>query len=122
MRHTSLLERLRTVCMGLPETTEKRSHGEPAWFAGGKMFAMFDNNHHRSGHIGVWCAATHDAQDVLVRVNPHVYFVPPYVGHRGWIGIRLDGGVDWNELTEIVEEAYRRVAPKRLVARLPDRA
>ena len=60
-------------------------------------------------------------QDVLVRANPQVYFVPPYVGHRGWTGVRLDGGVDWGELAEIIDEAYRRIAPKRLLAQLDAR-
>ncbi|HEU4947506.1 MAG TPA: MmcQ/YjbR family DNA-binding protein [Kribbella sp.] len=113
------LERLRTLCLALPETTERLSHGEPTWFIRDKKtFVMFANQHH-DDRIGFWCAAPEGAQEALLAADPAHFFRPPYVGHRGWVGVYLDvDDVDWAQLEEIVEDAYRRVAPKALVARL----
>jgi hypothetical protein len=104
--------------MALPETTERPSHGEPTWFVRGKTtFVMFSNRHH-GGPLGFWCAAPAGAQDVLVASDPGRFFVPPYVGYRGWLGVRLDVPTDWKLIEDIVRDAYRAVAPKMLAARL----
>ncbi|WP_433666101.1 MmcQ/YjbR family DNA-binding protein [Nocardia sp. CA-136227] len=116
-----VLESLRGVCAGLPEVGERVSHGEPAWFAGGKkMFVMFADHHHDE-RVGFWCAAPAGVQAELVAAEPGRFYRPPYVGHRGWLGVYLDVDVDWDEITEIVEDAYRTVATKRLIAELDRR-
>ena len=79
---------------------------------------MFMENHHNDGRLAIWCNAPEGAQDVLVRARPERFFVPPYVGHRGWVGMRLEGDVDWGEVAAIVEDAYRAAAPKRVLAAL----
>ena len=112
------MESLRGLCLGLPEATERVSHGEPTWFVGGKkVFVMYANRHH-DDRVGFWCAAPAGVQEALVSSSPERFFRPPYVGHRGWLGVYLDVPVDWAEVAEIVEDAYRAIAPKRLVARL----
>ncbi|QLY27837.1 MmcQ/YjbR family DNA-binding protein [Nocardia huaxiensis] len=111
------VETVRALCMALPKVTEKLSHGEPAWFAGQRMFVMFADHHH-DGRVGFWCAAPVGAQEELVGAEPERFFRPPYVGHRGWLGVYLDVEVDWGEVGEIVQDAYRSVASKRLVAEL----
>ncbi|MBB5806063.1 hypothetical protein F4560_005831 [Saccharothrix ecbatanensis] len=112
------LERLRELCMGLPEATERPSHGEPAWFVRDKkLFVMFADHHH-DDRLAFWCAAPPGVQEALVGSEPERYFRPPYVGHRGWLGVYLDVDVDWDAVTEVVRDAYRQVAPKRLVAQL----
>jgi hypothetical protein len=110
------LERLRRLCMELPEATERLSHGEPTWFVGGKRsFVMFADHHH-DDRLAFWCAAPPGAQQALVAADPGRFFVPPYVGHRGWLGVRLDVPLDWEEIAELVADAHRMVAPKRLLA------
>jgi hypothetical protein len=110
------LERLRRLCMELPEATERLSHGEPTWFVGGKRsFVMFADHHH-DDRLAFWCAAPPGAQQALVAADPERFFVPPYVGHRGWLGVRLDVPLDWEEIAELVADAHRMVAPKRLLA------
>lgn len=116
------LESLRQLCLGLPETTERLSHGEPTWFVRGKTTFVMYADHHHDDRLAFWCAAPAGEQDALVASDPERFFVPPYVGHRGWLGVWLDVPVDWDEITEIVSEAYRTVAPKRLVAELETRA
>nr|WP_260407816.1 MmcQ/YjbR family DNA-binding protein [Planomonospora venezuelensis] len=104
--------------MALPETTERLSHGEPTWFVRGrKTFVMFADHHH-DDRLAFWCAAPPGTQEALVAQDPAHYFRPPYVGHRGWLGVYLDVAVDWAEIAELVTDAYRAVAPKTLVARL----
>jgi hypothetical protein len=111
--------KLRTICSALPEVTERLSHGEPTWFVRGKKtFVMMDSDHHDSGHVGIWCAAPPGVQRQLVDEEPNRFFVPPYVGGRGWLGVRLDVKVDWQEVASIVEDAYRCIAPAKLVAQL----
>jgi hypothetical protein len=108
------LDQLRRLCLALPEVTERLSHGEPAWFVRDKtLFVMFADHHH-DDRLAFWCAAPPDAQAAMVAAMPDRFFVPPYVGVRGWVGIRLDVPVDWEEIAEIVTDAYRTVAPKRL--------
>ncbi len=107
------LARLRTICLAQPGATERTSHGEPAWFAGGKgrQFVMFANRHH-DDRVAFWCAAPPGAQEPLVEADPVRYFRPPYVGGRGWIGVYLDGDdVDWPRIEELVEAAHLAVAP-----------
>ncbi len=119
--HPALLDRLRQVCLALPEATEKLSHGSPSWFAR-KMFATWVDDHHGDGNTGFWCAAPQGVQEALVQSDPVRFFRPPYVGHRGWLGVRLvttDGAaLDWDEVAELVEDAYRAVAPPTLLRRL----
>lgn len=113
------IERLRQLCLALPEVTERLSHGEPAFFAGGsKLFVMLDDHHHGAAHLAFWCAAPPGAQAELIAEDPGRYFCPPYVGHRGWLGMRIDRRPRWAEVDEVVREAYRQVAPKRLLALL----
>jgi len=112
------LERLRALCLALPETTERLSHGEPTWFVRGKKtFVMFADHHH-GARLAFWCAAPEGMQHALVSEYPDRYFVPPYVGHRGWLGVWLDVAVDWDEIADIVTDAYRVVAPRQLVSLL----
>ena len=118
-----VLERIRELCLALPETSERPSHGAPTFFVRGRRsFLMVLTNHHGDGRFAIWCAAPDGVQTMLVDADPERYFVPPYVGHRGWLGVRLDLDLDGNELAGIVEDAYAEVAPARLVeaARLAD--
>jgi hypothetical protein len=112
------LVRLRQLCLALPETTERLSHGEPTWFVRGKETFVMYANHHHDDRLAFWCAAPPGAQDVLVPADPERFFIPPYVGHRGWLGVRLDVEVDWEEIADLVADAYRRVAPMRLQTEL----
>jgi hypothetical protein len=116
-----VLARLRAVCLALPEVTERLSHGSPTWFVRGKKtLATFVDNHHGDGRLAIWCPAPPGVQGALVTEEPDRFFVPAYVGHRGWLGVRLDRDLDWDEVAGIVEDAYRLVAPKKLVAQLDD--
>ena len=110
------IDRLRALCLALPETTEKIAHGEPTWRAGSKMFAQLDDHHHGADRLAVWLAAALGGQEALVASDPARFFVPPYVGHRGWIGVRIDGRPDWRRVTTLVRDAYVQVAPPRLLA------
>jgi hypothetical protein len=112
------LQSLRKLCLALPETTELLSHGEPTWFVRDKKTFVMYANHHHDDRLGFWCAAPPGVQEALVGSAPERYFRPPYVGHRGWLGVYLDVAVDCAEVAEIVEDAYRMVAPKRLIAKL----
>jgi len=117
MGTTDALEALRRICLALPEVTERISHGEAAWFVQGKKtFATYADRHHDE-RVAFWCAAPPGAQEVLVGSEPERFFRPPYVGVRGWLGVYLDVPVDWDLVAELVADAYRAVAPKRLVAR-----
>jgi hypothetical protein len=104
------------MCADLPETSERLSHGAPTFFVRGKRsFAMVLTDHHGDGRFALWCAAPEGMQGMLVEAEPERFFVPPYVGHRGWIGVRLDRGLEWDEVIGIVEDAYAEVAPATLV-------
>jgi hypothetical protein len=112
----TIFGRLRRLCLALPETSERLSHGAPTFFVREKRaFLMVLTNFHGDGRFAVWCAAPEGMQQTLVEADPERFFVPPYVGHRGWLGFRLDRGLDWNELAGIVEDAYAEVAPAKLV-------
>jgi hypothetical protein len=111
-----VLARLRRLCLELPEVEERLSHGAPTFFVRGKRpFVMVHSDHHGDGRFAIWCPAGEGVQAVLSEADPERFFVPPYVGHRGWLGVRLDRGLDWGELAGIVEDAYAEVAPARLV-------
>jgi hypothetical protein len=110
------LARIREICLSLPEATERLSHGAPTFFVRDKRaFLMVLTNHHGDGRFAIWCAAAAGMQSMLVDADPERFFVPPYVGHRGWLGVRLDRALDWDELAGIVEDAYAEVAPAKLV-------
>lgn len=114
------LERLRRLCLALPEATERVSHGEPAWFVRrSPQFATLADKHH-DDRVAFWAAAPAGAQADWVGRDPSRFFVPPYVGGRGWIGVYLDVDQDWDEIADIVEDAYRVVAPKKLVQLLDE--
>ena len=116
MDQDAVLVRIREICLALPETSERLSHGAPTFFVRGKRaFAMVLSNHHGDGRFAIWCAAPDGMQRLLVESEPERFFVPPYVGHRGWLGVRLDRRLDWDELAGIVEDAYGEVAPPKLV-------
>jgi hypothetical protein len=111
-----VLARIREICLGLPETSERLSHGAPTFFVRGKRaFVMVLSDHHGDGRFAVWCAAPDGMQKLFVDADPERFFVPPYVGYRGWLGVRLDRRLDWDELAGIVEDAYAEIAPPQLV-------
>lgn len=110
-------ERVRALCLALPEVSERTSHGAPAFFVRKQFVMLWPNGHHEHAFPHLWCAAPAGAQESLVAGSDRC-FRPPYVGSRGWVGFRLDGEVDWDEVADLVEDAYRVVAPARLVAQL----
>jgi hypothetical protein len=116
-----ILGRVRALCLALPEVTERLSHGSPTFFVRDrKVFVTYLDDHHGDGRLALWCAAPGGAQAELTAADPERFFRPPYVGHRGWIGVRLDLVPDWTEVGEIVRDAYRQVAPKTLIGRMGD--
>ena len=115
---TSVEDRVRAVALRLPEATERTSHGSPAFYVRKQFVMLWAEGHHDHDFPHLWCAAPPGEQEAAVASDPGRCFVPPYVGHRGWIGVRLDGDVDWDAVAELVEDAYRTVAPATLVARL----
>lgn len=111
------LEGVRTLCLGLPEVNERLSHGAPTFFTRAKLtFATVWDNHHNDQRLGLICAAPPGVQGQLVDEEPHRFYVPAYVGHRGWIGVRIDRKLDWDEIEQILVDAYSCVAPAKLVA------
>lgn len=117
-QHDRALAGVRRIVAGFPEVEERPSHGAPSFFVRGKrMFCMFHDDHHGDGRLAIWCAAPEGMQQALVAGEPEHYFRPPYVGHRGWIGVHLNRGLDWNEIAGAIEDAYCEVAPKSLVER-----
>jgi hypothetical protein len=111
------VDRLRTICLAFPEVTERLSHGTPTWFVRDKkaFVYLWADGHHDNDFPHLWCAAPPGAQQELI--GGHI-FRPPYVGHRGWLGVRLGDETDWSEIAELCEDAYRTVAPPTLVRRL----
>jgi hypothetical protein len=105
------LQRVRKVCLGLPGTTEKISHGEPTFFLKKGVYAMFSNNHHDDGHVAVWIPAAPGEQEALIRELPKTFYRPPYVGVKGWVGIELDQ-IDDDELGAHLSEAWRIISKK----------
>jgi len=106
------IDKLRKICLALPDALEKEAWGEPTFRVRGKMFAMFTNNHHNDGRVAVWCKAPIGFQSMMVGEAPARFFVPPYVGVNGWVGVRLDLDVDWKEVAGVVEQAYRMALEK----------
>lgn len=100
------LARVRAHCLELPESGERISHGRPAFFVRSRCFVRFMDDHHGDGRLAIWCAAPAGMQEGLVEASPEQYFRPPYVGHRGWIGVRLDRDLDWDVVAGAIEEAY----------------
>jgi len=115
-----LAERVRAICLALPQVTERTSHGAPTWFVRGKsaFVTLWASGHHEHDFPHLWCAGPPGAQQELVAAEPARFFRPPYVGGRGWIGVRLDHAPDWAEVSELCHDAYRATAPARLSARL----
>jgi hypothetical protein len=116
VRAADLEDHIRAICLAFPGATEKLSHDSPAFFAGHQFTMFWTTGHHEHDFAHLWCAAPADAQSALIASNPDRYFYPPYVGSRGWIGVRLDGDVYWKELEGLLEDAYRCVATKRQLA------
>ena len=118
------LAKMREICLAFPGVTERLSHGSPTWFVRDKSFfvTFMENGHHQNQFPHLWCAAPPGAQAELIAANPARFFRPPYVGHRGWLGVRTDRDVDWAEVAELCEDAYRVVAPTRLVWALDSQA
>ena len=117
-------ERLRKLCLSLPEAHEVEAWGEPTFRVRNKIFAMYVSaaTHHGGGHTSVWCKAKPVTQDMMIRAEPNRYYSPPYVGPKGWVGVWLDKSPDWNALEGLVLDAYRLTAPRRLIALLDDDA
>ena len=118
MARRSVEDRVREICTALPEVTEKVSHGSPAFFVRKQFVQCWPDGHHENRFPHLWCSAPPGAQDHLVAAEPDRFFRPPYVGGRGWIGVRLDGVVDWGNVADLCTDAYRVVAPAKLAARL----
>jgi len=118
------ITRLRKLCLALPEAHEVEAWGEPTFRVRNKMFATYaaPDNHHGAGRPAVWCKAAPGNQELMVRDAPERFFVPPYVGKSGWIGVWLDGDVDWAELAELLRDSYRLVAPRKLAVLVDGRA
>jgi hypothetical protein len=114
------LARLRKICLSLPEATEVEAWGAPTFRVRGKIFAMYagPGNHHHDGREGVWMLSISIEQDMVIRARPDKYFKPPYVGPSGWIGAYLDGNPPWGEIEELLRDAWRRRAPKKIAALL----
>jgi hypothetical protein len=101
------LARVREMCLSYPDASERPSHGAPAFFIRGtRAFVTFLDDHHGDGRLAIWCAAPPGMQEALVEAEPEHYFVPPYVGHRGWLGVRLDRGIDWEDVAGAIDSAY----------------
>ena len=107
------IDRLRAICLALPGAAEKEAWGDPTFRVRDKIFAMEKRG---DGRISLWCKAPPGSQMVLVGADPERFFVPPYVGHKGWVGVRLDRGPDWKEVALLVRRSYRLIAPKSLAA------
>jgi hypothetical protein len=119
----SPLDRVRALCLSLPEAHEVEAWGEPTFRVRNKIFAMHASasTHHGDGRPGVWCKATPFTQDQMLQAEPHRYFKPPYVGPKGWVGVFLDGRPDWTTLETLLKDAWRLTAPRRLQSLLaPD--
>jgi predicted DNA-binding protein (MmcQ/YjbR family) len=114
---TAAVARLRAICLALPGAEEKIAWGESTWRAG-KIFAQMDTHHHGADHVAVWLPARPGVQEALVAENPEQFFRPPYVGHKGWVGVRIDRKPDWDVVAGLVTDAYREVAAPRLQKQL----
>ena len=117
------IRKLRAVCLALGEVVEKEAWGECTFrVIDGPMFAMTDNNHHQSGHMAVWVKAPAMAQEILINSDSKRFFRPPYMGHKGWVGVRIDSKPDWEQLTEILKDGYEMSLPVKKAARAASRS
>lgn len=116
-----LTDRVREICLELPEVTEKLSHGAPTFFVRKSFLMLWADGHHGDHGAHLWAAAPVGVQAEVIEAEPDRFFKPPYVGTRGWIGLRLDGRVDWDEVAAVAEDAYRVIAPPKFVAELDAR-
>jgi len=107
------VDRLRAICLALPDAAEKTTWDIPTFRVRDKIFAMA----HDPGTV--WCKAPKGVQSILIGAAPERFFAPPYVGHKGWVGVRLGRGADWEEVAALIRRSYRMTAPKRLAARVP---
>lgn len=114
-------DRLRVICLAFPGVTERLSHGAPAFFVTRQFLTIWTQGHHEDTFAHLWCAAPPGAREALVTRSPERFFRPPYVGGRGWVGVHLEGALDWDELEELCDDAYRVIAPARLIAELDAR-
>ncbi len=112
-----IVQAVREACLWLPEAEEFISHGAPNFRVRGKTFATYAVNHHGDGRVALWLNAPAGAQEHHVHADPGHFFIPPYVGPRGWLGVVLDRGIDWRRVAGLVREAYEKVAPNGLRAR-----
>ena len=116
-RRQAALSRVRRACLALPETHEKEAWGAPTFRVRGRLFVMFVDDHHGDGRLAIWCNAPPVAQEALVASDPVRFFVPPYVGTQGWVGVRLDQGLKWGVVSARINEAYRATASRSRPAR-----
>jgi hypothetical protein len=119
-RPKDTLRTIRSICLALPEVTERPSHGTPTFFVRNKSVFVYAwlEGHHDNDFPHLWCAAGPGVQEILIEAEPETFFRPPYVGPRGWVGVRLDGGIEMDEIGELCEDAYRAIAPPKLVSEL----
>jgi hypothetical protein len=110
---TGEFERVRELCLSLPDTFEKLSHGEATFFVKKRTFVMFSTNHHGDGNYSIVCNAPEGAQEILTNTDPENFYVPPYVGGAGWIGVRLDRGIAWGTVMSVVKDAHRVTLAKQ---------
>jgi hypothetical protein len=110
---SSPLEHVRRICLALPDANERASHGSPTFFIRDKRsFVMYADDHHGDGRLALWCASSSDVQQMLATSRPDQFFVPPYVGHLGWIGVRLDRALSWDEIQGVIRDAHQVVIDK----------
>jgi hypothetical protein len=118
MTRSSPLEQVRRICLALTDANERESHGAPTFFIRDKRsFVTYMDNHHDDGRLALWCASSSDVQQMLATSRPEQFFVPPYVGHLGWIGVRLDRDLSWTEIAGVVKAAHGVVMAKMPKAR-----
>lgn len=105
MRPKATFEKIRKMALSWPDVEERDSHGSPGFFVKKRTFMYFVDNHHGDGNVGLWCNASEGGQEVLVGSDPEHFFIPPYVGCRGWVGVRV-GGLPWGLISDVVKDAY----------------
>jgi hypothetical protein len=114
----NITDAVKEICLWFPETEEVMSHGSPDFRVNGKTFATYVINHHGDGHLALWLRSPAGAQSMYVDGEPEYFYVPPYVGPKGWLGVDLDKGLSWGRITDLVREAYVEAAPRKLSAQL----
>ncbi len=116
--NNNVLDSFRAACLSFPESVEKEAWGTPTFRVRDKMFAMWVDDRDDDARFAMWCKAPGGVQEILVGAAPERFFVPPYVGHKGWIGLRLDVDVDWDEVRDLLTDSYLMTAPKKVAAQL----